>query len=89
MSPDGCDNDIHFPSNVSCPIVHGDAKCTLVRALEFFVSQPWIGRISGQSLKLLTELYPDFFREIFQSLEDRIKDNYVSRQSVSGPLSQI
>ena len=89
MSPDGCDNDIHFPSNVSCPIVHGDAKCPLVRALEFFASQHWIGRISGQSLKLLPEFYPDFSGEMIQSLEDRIRDNYVSRQSVSGPLSQI
>lgn len=44
-------------------------------------------RIVEQSFKLLPELYPDLPGQVIEPFEDGIGDNYISRQSVSAPLS--
>src|SRR4030067_986439 len=82
MSTYGGNNNSHFAPDISCSIVHGNAKCPLISSLYLFISQSWIGWVGDKSFKLFPEFNSNFFRKVIELLKNGIRDDDVSRQNV-------
>jgi len=68
MTSNSGNNDPHFTSHISGPVVHRNTKCLIVSSLQLLIPQCWIGWICGESFDLLSEFNADFFGKVIQSL---------------------